>query len=204
MTLFEDDADYVAFLRVFRDVLEDKPMRVCGYCLMPNHWHLVLWPQEDGDLARFMQRLTITHVRRWVEHRHRVGWGSIYQGRYKSFAMQDDIHFRTVVRYVERNPLRPGLVKRAEAWRYSSLGQIDAGPDHPLIPISTWPVSRRRDWTEWVNAPQTAAEESAVRHALSTNRPYGSADWVTEKERQLNLPPLRKRGRPRKMKGGPE
>ena len=74
-TLFEDAADYAAFLRAMADVLREDPIRVLGYCLMGNHWHLVLWPQRDGQLARFMQRLTITHVRRWTEHRHRVGWG---------------------------------------------------------------------------------------------------------------------------------
>ena len=98
-------------------------MRVCAFCLMPNHWHLVLWPAHDGELARFMQKLTVTHVRRWLEYRHRVGQGGIYQGRYKSFPPQDDAHFTTVVRYVERNPVRANVVRRAEAWRWSSLGQ---------------------------------------------------------------------------------
>src|ERR1700712_3542222 len=79
-TLFADEGDYAAFVRVLALTLEACPMRVCGFCLMPTHWHLLLWPEHDGDLARFMQRLTITHVRRWVEQRHRVGYGSVYQG----------------------------------------------------------------------------------------------------------------------------
>jgi putative transposase len=139
--LFEDDADYAAFLRAMDDVLRDDPIRVLGYCLMGNHWHLVLWPQRDGQLARFMQRLTITHVRRWTEHRHRVGWGSVYQGRFKSFPVQDDAHLTTVLRYVERNPLRAKLVPRAESWRWSSLGQLTLpvdDPSLPTIPIAPW------------------------------------------------------------------
>src|ERR1700677_4242119 len=80
--LFDDEGDYAAFIRVLARTLEEMPMRVCAFCVMPNHWHLLLWPQEDGDLARFMQKLTIPHVRRWVEHRNRVGYGSVYQGRY--------------------------------------------------------------------------------------------------------------------------
>src|SRR5688572_1185622 len=196
MPLFDDAGDYLAFLRVFRDVLDETPMRVCGYCVMPNHWHLVLWPKADGDLARFMQRLTITHVRRWVEHRHRVGWGSIYQGRYKSFPVQADRHFRTVMRYVERNPLRAKMVRRAERWLYSSLGQQHAGPEHPAIPLSEWPVSRRPDWLEWVNRPQTAAEEKAVLRSLEYNRPYGSPEWADRTGKRLGIPPLRLRGRP--------
>ena len=83
--LFADAGDYAAFVRVLARTLDAAPMRVCAYCLMPNHWHLVLWPEREDDLAWFMQKLTITHVRRWAEHRRRVGYGGVYQGRYKSF-----------------------------------------------------------------------------------------------------------------------
>ena len=161
----------------------------------------VLWPENDSDLARFMQRLTITHVRRWVEHRHRVGYGSVYQGRYKSFPVEDDIHFSTLVRYVERNALRARIVKRAENWRWSSLGQSmhPATEEVPHIPICRWPVKRRRDWVEWVNQPQTSAETAAVFEAIRRNRPYGSPDWTARIERQLGLGPLRDRaGRERR------
>jgi putative transposase len=176
---------------------------------MGNHWHLVLWPRRDGELSRFMQRLTITHVRRCVEHRGRVGWGSVYQGRYKSFPVEADGHLLTVLRYVERNPLRAGLVRRAEAWRWSSLGQSHAPAppaagkegggedDVPRIPIAAWPVPRRRDWTDWVNRPQTAAEEAGMRRALSHDRPFGSKAWTAKTEKALGLGPLRGRGRPK-------
>jgi putative transposase len=199
-TLFEDAGDYAAFLRAMADVLREEPIRVLGYCLMGNHWHLVLWPHRDGQLARFMQRLTITHVRRWTEHRHRVGWGSVYQGRFKSFPVQDDPHLTTVLRYVERNPLRAKLVPRAEAWRWSSLGQhaLPADdPSVPTIPIAPWPVARRRDWVAWVNRAQTPVEEAAILRSLTHGRPYGSHAWTVRTERRLDLGPLRPRGRPR-------
>ena len=77
-------------------------MRICAYAVMPNHWHLLLWPECDGELAAFMQRLTITHVRRWQEHRGYAGLGHVYQGRYKSFPVESDEHFWVVARYVER------------------------------------------------------------------------------------------------------
>jgi putative transposase len=73
--LFEKVGDYEAFDRVLRDTLGQTPMRVCAYRVMPNHWHLLLWPEEDGDLGRFMRRLTLSHVRRWQEHRQGVGSG---------------------------------------------------------------------------------------------------------------------------------
>jgi len=195
--LFGKVGDYAAFVRVLAQTVQTTQMQVCGFCLMPNHWHLVLWPRRDGELARFMQRLTITHVRRWVEHRRRVGYGSVYQGRYKSFAVEDDRHFNTVLRYVERNPLRAKLVERAQDWRWSSLGQRPT-KQTPLVPLSAWPMPRRPDWMRWVNEPQTAAEEQALRDSLCHGRPFGSASWTARMEKALKLGPLRTRGRPRK------
>ena len=198
--LFGKRDDYAAFIRLFHDAVEDSGMRVCGFCLMPNHWHLLLWPRVDGELARFMQKLTITHVRRWLEHRHRVGYGSVYQGRYKSFPVQDDAHFSTVARYVERNPVRAHLAPRAQQWPWSSAGQ-QAAEDCPLVPIAPWPTPRRKDWIEWVNQPQTPAEEAALRYCLQKGRPYGSELWTGKTEARLSMPPPGRLGRPRKGHG---
>ncbi len=195
--LFDDEQDYAVFIRVLAQTLETTPMRVLAFCLMSNHWHLLLWPKSDGDLARFMQKLTITHVRRWVEYRHRVGYGGVYQGRYKSFPTEDDAHLSTVARYVERNPLRAGMVKRAQDWRWSSLGQKPS-EQMPLIELAAWPVPRRQDWVSWVNQPQTPAEEAALRHCIEHGRPYGSQRWTMKMESLLDLGPVRKRGRPKK------
>ncbi len=121
MRIFDKDGDYRAFETLLSESLNRFRLRLLCYCLMPNHWHLVLWPRADGDLGRFMQRLTTTHVRRWHLHRHTVGHGHLYQGLYKSFPIQQDEHFLTVCRYVERNPLRANLVERAQDWHWSSL-----------------------------------------------------------------------------------
>jgi putative transposase len=118
MQLFEKPGNYQAFEAVLRETLDESPMRICAYAVMPNHWHLLVWPERDGDLAVFMQRLTITHVRRWQQHRGYRGLGHVYQGRYKSFPVESDEHFWVVSRYVA---LRAGLVLRAEEWRWLSL-----------------------------------------------------------------------------------
>ena len=102
MQLFEKAAGYQAFEQVLQDTLDQSPMRICAYAVMPNHWHLLLWPECDGELAAFMQRLTITHVRRWQEHRGYAGLGHVYQGRYKSFPVESDEHFWVVARYVDQ------------------------------------------------------------------------------------------------------
>lgn len=110
MTLLDEPGDYAGFERVLAEALERHPhIELLAYGLMPNHWHLVLraTPGSDaGELGRFMQWLTLTHTRRWQEHRHCHGSGPVYQGRYKSFPVQDDTHFLTLCLYVERNPLR--------------------------------------------------------------------------------------------------
>jgi putative transposase len=94
------------------ETLLETPMRICACCVMPNHWHLLLWPERGGDMAWFMQRLTITHVRRRQEHWDCVGLGHVYQGRYTWFPVDEPCP--AVARYVERNPLRANLVLRAQ------------------------------------------------------------------------------------------
>jgi putative transposase len=172
--IFAKDADYAAFERVMKETSAKKPMRILGYLMMPNHWHLVLWPEHDGDLARFMHRLTISHVRRWHLHRRSVGCGRLYQGTYKFFPVESDQHLLTVLCYVERNALRAGLVERAEDWRWSSLWRwrhTEVTDDVPAL--TDWPVERPRQWLFQVNRPQAEAELDAVRTSVQRGRPFG-------------------------------
>src|SRR6516165_7437771 len=120
LPLFAKDGDYQAFERVLLDAMAKQPTRLLAYCLMPNHWHLLLWPEEGAELTGFVRWLTHTHSMRWHAHYHTAGSGHIYQGRFKSFPVQADDHYYAVVRYVERNALRANLVGRAEQWRWSS------------------------------------------------------------------------------------
>jgi putative transposase len=175
-------------------------MRILAFCLMTNHWHLLLWPQNDGELAAFMQRLTTTHVRRRHLHRHSVGRGHLYQGIYKSFPVQEDDHFYTVCRYVERNALRAGLVERAEDWPWSSLAiRHRTCPADVLPTLSTWPLPMPRAWRRWVNEPQTDAELQALRTSIQRGRPFGSEPWQKRTAKTLGLEhTFRSRGRPRK------
>jgi len=199
MRLFSKPGDYDAFEAVVAETLEKRPLRICGFCLMPTHWHFVVWPEKDGQLAAFMQRLTITHARRWQEHRERVGFGHVYQSRYKSFPVESDDYFYQVMRYVERNPLRANLVERAEDWRWSSLWRYLHGTPQPKSLLSDWPLARPRNWLKHVNEPQTDAELAAIRRALQRGRPLGSEQWIRATAEQLGLESsLRAPHRPRK------
>ena len=198
--IFDDHGDFEAFLRVMKETQERVPMRILASCLLPNHWHFLLWPIKDGDLGAFMQRLTTTHVRRWHLHRHSVGRGHLYQGTYKSFPVEEDDHFYTVARYVERNGLRAKLAKTVEGWPWSSLAQraglqdVDDAPE-----LSAWPVARPGNWSAWVNKPQTKAELEAVRQSVVRGQPFGDDTWQKRTAKRLGLEfTLNPRGRPRK------
>lgn len=196
MKLFAKEQDFLAFEEVMEETLRLSPMRIVGYCLMPNHWHLVLWPEGDGDLSRFLQRLTNTHTQRWQRAKNKVGHGHVYQGRFKSFPVQNDEHFYTVLRYVERNPLRANLVRSAEQWRWGSLWRTVQKVRSPLL--SDWPVPQPRNWVAQVNRAQTEAELAAIRQCLQRGRPYGEVSWVENAARSLGLEStLRPRGRPK-------
>jgi len=197
--LFLKEQDYAAFEGILEEVLELVPTRLLAYCLMPNHWHLVLWPRRDGELARFMQRMTITHASRWQRHYDEAGYGHVYQGRFKSFPVQRDEHFLSVCRYVERNPLRSGLVRRAENWRWSSLWRRERVTDEQKRLLSDWPVRRPADWLPLVNRPQTDAELAELRESIARGRPFGSPQWRRATVGKLGLESsIRPRGRPRK------
>ncbi|MBN1909383.1 MAG: transposase [Pirellulales bacterium] len=196
--IFTKDEDYVAFERVLEESLRTRRMRLCAYCLMPNHWHLVVWPERDGDLTAFMRHMTNMHVKRWKQHRNEVGYGHLYQGRFKSFPVETDDHFYRLVRYVERNALRANLVEQAEAWRWSSLRRAER--DDPTFPIlSKWPVPRPVDWLRIVNEPETEAELDTLCYCVERGQPFGPPDWVENAAEQLGLGwTLRPRGRPKK------
>jgi putative transposase len=183
MDIFEKTGDFLAFLKLLEEGRRRTGMRILGYCLMNNHWHLVLWPRRADDLSKFVQWVSTTHVRRWREHRKTVGEGHLYQGRFKSFPVESDHHLLTVLRYVEANPLRASLVKRAEAWRWSSLARNEAPP----VELSPWPVERPDDWVDLVNVRAAEPETARMRRCVNRGQPCGEPGWVRRIARRLGL-----------------
>ena len=203
LPLLQKEGDFEAFEGVLLEALERHPTRLLAYGLMSNHWHLVLWPRRDGELSAFVRWLTLTHTMRWHAHYHTAGTGHLYQGRFKSFPIQQDDHFLTVVRYVERNGLRAQLVDRAEQWRWSSLWQRRHAGGKLRSALCAWPVPEPADWLKFVNKPQTAAELEALRHAVARGTPFGAESWQRRTAKRLGLEfTLRPRGRPKKQQAG--
>ncbi len=166
--VFQEEAAYEAFVNLLAAACERRPMGVLAYCLLPNHYHLVLQPVEDGDLSPWMQWLSTSHVRQ--HHRAHGSSGHVWQGRYRSFPIQADPHLVTVLRYVERHPLRAGLVARAEDWPWSSLRWWgDAGRPGWLV---DGPLPRPADWLAVVNHDQEDPPD--VRQCIVRGAPFGA------------------------------
>ncbi len=149
LRIFKKDRDFEAFEEVVAEGLERSALRLCGYCIMANHWHLVLWPREDGDLSSFMKWITVTHSHRWHGAHGTVGCGHLYQGRFKSFPVQSNAYYLTLMRYVECNPLRAGLVQKAGDWPWSSFA-IRNGADKSIV-LSKGPLELPKQWRKMIN-----------------------------------------------------
>ena len=196
-TLFRKAADFVAFRKVLIQAQSRLDVPLLAYCIMPNHWHLVLWPQRDGELSEFMRWLTVTHTQRWHAHYRSQGTGPVYQGRFKAFPIAEDEHLLTVLRYVERNPLRAAMVSSAAHWCWSSLGQTYQHLEGPTL--HEGPVAKPSDWLTWVDGAETEAELAALRRSVVRGLPYGAEAWQKETAERLGLhATLRPLGRPRK------
>jgi putative transposase len=207
LTLFRKEADYEAFGRTLVEAHQRTALRILSYCVMPNHWHFLVWPRRgrETEVSEFFRWLTLTHTQRWHAHHGTSGTGHLYQGRFKSFPVERDEHFYTVARYVERNPVRAGLVARAEQWRHGSLWlrHLPEGGEAPEREVLTdWPLAMPRGWVGHVNQPQSEAEASSVRRSLARGTPFGSERWTARIVEKLGLEfTVRPPGRPRKQEG---
>jgi putative transposase len=177
-TLFRSDRDFQAFHRLILEANKLNPIQILAWCVMSNHWHFVVYAEHDGQLTRFFRWLTNTHAVRWrVAHGNR-GYGHVYQGRFKNFAVQDDQHLLTVIRYVERNPLTARMVKSARHWHYSSLGVRYNEKDEMRGLLSDWPIPRPRDWQDQVDEPVTAKEVERLQRSVKRGTPFGDDPWT--------------------------
>ncbi len=202
--VFLDEGDYVAFLRAMADLKERKPFALYGYCLMENHIHLLLRPKQDATISRIMQSLLVSHTQRY--HRFHGTGGHVWQGRFKSPVIQDDDHLLCVLRYIEANPVRASVVRRAEKYRWSSFPAHGVGRhDELLDPVVAYealavrPKTRQRRWSAYVHQEPAEAELAAIRRSNATGLPFGKLHWVKRLARRLDLDlTIRARGRPKK------
>jgi len=194
--VFHKGKDYEAFIGIMEEAKVNYSVKVFAYCLMPNHFHMVLMPDKAEHLSKMMQWVMTSHVRRY--HRHYGTSGHIWQGRYKSFLIQKDSHLLAVLRYVESNPLRAGLVNSAKDWLWSSY--LESTGKRPRLLIDEVPIELPKDWGKDVGEPITEKELDKLRQSVQRQSPYGSPSWQIQVSKELGLEStLRPRGRPEKM-----
>jgi len=165
--LFREHGEYLAFHHLLAQALVERPIRLLACCLMPNHWHMVLWPAADRDMAGFYHWLCGTHARRLRRWRGTEGRGAVYQGPYCAVPVDTETYFYRVMRYVERNALRAGLVDRAEAWPWSSaspVGRIQG------VELASWPVERPRHWIDFLNDVEPGPDLDFIRLCTAKRR----------------------------------
>jgi putative transposase len=205
LKLFKKEEDFLAFEKVLLQAHRRVPIRILAWCVMSNHWHFVLWPKGDRDVSDFLGWLTLTHAQRWKHAHNAVGHGHLYQGRFKSFPIEQDEHLLTAIRYVERNPVAAKIVERAEKWRWGSCYVRQARSLELKGLLSDWPVERPSRWLETVNLPLEEEQAKMVNNSIERGRPLGGELWTQRIARSLDLAQtMRSRGRPkgwRKPKG---
>ena len=196
--IFDYDADYKQFESILEEAVEKFNMRLLAYSVMPNHWHLVLYPITDGDLSKFMGWLTNTHTRRWHATKGTVGSGHLYQGRYKSFLCQKDNYLNALLRYVERNAKRAKLVEKTENWKWSSVWRREYGTSAQKKILSSWPIEAPQNYIQCLNEPQADEELLSIRKSVNKNVPFGDDVWRMEMIDKFKLgQTLRGIGRPK-------
>lgn len=167
--LFHDAAEFDAFLALMRRAASRTPLRILAYALMPNHWHLVVWPESSTQLSRYLQGLCTAHAARWRRLAGSVGEGHVYQDRFHAFVIETERQYFHVLRYVEANPARAGLVRSAAEWPWTSLRERESGTADIVAP---GPLALPPGWAQLVDEslPAPVLEEFRSRHR-TTFRP---------------------------------
>jgi len=197
-TIFEESWMYQDFEYLLNEMREQFDMRILAYVLMPNHWHMLLYPRKDGDLSESMRWLGTAHTRRYHAQTETIGAGHLYQGRYKSFIIESDQHLLTVLKYIERNPARARLARRAENWRWSSAYKRVSGTTKERKLLAESPVDLPRNYRQWVNDPEPSEVLKEIRESIRKGIPYGRESWRSRMVERHNLAhTLREPGRPK-------
>ncbi len=199
LKIFNNDEDYELFEQLLLDTKELFGMRILAYELMPNHWHLILHPRNDGDLGAFMHRLSNAHTRKVHAHTNTNGSGHLYQGRYKSFLVDSENYLLAVIKYVERNAVRVKLVRCCEDWTWGSAWRRIHGTPEQQKLLGRMPAPLPDDYINWINTADKVDDLKMIRASVNKSIPYGRGKWVDKMVSKYHLEStLRSPGRPKK------
>jgi putative transposase len=185
--IFRAQRDYIQFEEVLKEAIERTDMGVAAYCVMPNHFHLALQPKEDGAVQAFMRWLTKTQTQRWHSAHKTIGYGHLYQGRYKSFIVNTDEYYLTLMRYIEQNPLRAKLVQHVEEWKYGSAFRRYHGTLEQCTLLDAWRVPEPKTYRQNLDILQDDYRLQEIRASVSKGIPLGGDAWRSELIDSLGL-----------------
>ncbi|MFZ2303700.1 MAG: transposase [Minisyncoccia bacterium] len=199
LQIFDADEDYELFEQLLFETKELFGMRILAYVLMPNHWHLVLHPRNDGDLGAFMHQLSNAHTRKVHARTNTNGSGHLYQGRYKSFLIDSENYLLAVVKYVERNAVRARLVRNCEDWQWGSAWRRIFGTAKQKKLLGEMPTHLPGDYLNWINTVDKVDDLKMIRVSVNKSVPYGRDKWVDKMVSKYRLEStLKSPGRPKK------
>jgi len=193
-TVFHENKDYQAFVDIVK-----KAKRVLELnCWLLSHagsFHIIVLPARAEQLSKWMQWIMTSYVRRY--HRDYGTNGHLWQGRFKSFIVQQDEHLIRLMRYVEGNPVRAGVVNTSKEWYWSSHRET-LGKRLRTV-IDEIPIELPKAWESCVHTMLTENELKRIRESVNRQSPYGTTIWVTTLCRELGIEStIRPRGRPKK------
>ena len=194
--VFHENRDYQAFVDLVKKAKRVFGVKLFAYCLMPDHFHMIVLPGKAEHLSKWMQWIMTSYVRRY---HHDYGTnGHLWQGRFKSFIVQQDEHLITLMRYVEANPERAGLVNTSKEWYWSSHRET-LGKRLRTV-IDELPIGLPKAWESCVHTMLTESDLQRIRESVNRQSPYGTPIWVTTLCRELGIEStIRPRGRPKKQ-----
>ena len=179
--VFFEEGDYALYLDLLAQAAERARVTIWGYCLMPNHVHIIATPGDEDGLRRTF-RYVHRHYTGYINARMRVT-GHLWQGRFSSVAM-DEAHLVSALRYVALNPVRAKLAARAEDWRWSSTAAHIAGESDRFVDVVP-ALERVGDFSAFLGeAFDEATSYAALRKAESVGRPVGSKAWLADMEKR--------------------
>jgi len=177
--IFRKPEDYQAFVSILEEAVHRFGVRLIAFCIMRNHWHLVVWTDDQTSLSAFMHWVTSTHVRRYHLHYGLTGTGHLYQARYRNHVCKDDRGVLAVMRYVEGNPVAAGLVRRAQSWQWSSLRLRTDGRERGFL--TDPPLQLPDNWATYVNeATPSSLRRGRARKPDGEKAPAPGADASSE------------------------
>ncbi len=187
LKIFVTPGDYEVVIKAFEETLQLIQIDIFSFCIMPNHWHFIVKPKADGDMGRFFGKFTQKVTQRWHAFHETIGTGHLFQGRFKSFLVDTDSYFVNLTKYVEANPLRAKLTKRAEDWQWGSLFMRQYNVTFSKKFLAKWPIDIPNDYLFVVNKPLEQDSLNKIRISVEKGRPLGKKDWVENNARNYNL-----------------